>query len=455
MTNRLKKKTRRNYVEDKIREGLDRGMHVDVCYIKKVEHPAQNYIFPQHQRKINLYKYEFIKTYLYALFTGVINEPHIQIVNFNALASNSNPIIVAPDIVGTDENGMAIVENHTIFVNLRYMDSEYKLTVMVMAVEDGPYTLLKYFISVLGSEPDSFRTVELTDYIIKEAIRNSYYKNKILSLVCDDMNRVDINQVSIDNFVNEDLNDLFIPENIKSELVRFCLCVDKFSEIKTGLRYMLCGEPGTGKTKSVRALMKMCYGKATIILAEGDVDFRALFDFASMFQPAIICIDDIDLLIGTRDNTFSPNSLGALLQELDGFEKNNVFILATTNDKELIDKAASRPGRFDMILDYNKINKNNYLELIKSYCSTPQVNDVIDESILATLQKNKITGAYLVNLIKQLEIKYKLDPACDMRKYIRNLITLTYRGFYKNTEEKQMSFGFGNYDGNEIEIVDL
>ncbi len=453
MVNRLKKKTKRNFFENKIRNGFDRGSQTDISYIKKVEHPAQNFIFPHHQRKINMYKYEFTKTYLYALFTGVIIDPLINIVNFNALAANSNPVIVAPDIVGTDENGLSIVENHTVFVNLKYMGSEYKITVMVMAVEDGPYSLLKYFISVLGSEPDSYRTVELTDYVLKEAIRNSYYKNKILSLVCDDMERVDINQLSIDNFVNEDLNDLFIPENIKSELVRFRLCADKFAEIKTGLRYMLCGEPGTGKTKSVRALMKMCYGKATIILAEGNVDFRGLFDFASMFQPAIICIDDIDLLIGTRENTFSPNSLGALLQELDGFEKNNVFMLATTNDKELIDKAASRPGRFDMILDYNKISRNNYAELIESYCSVPKIKEIIDDSVISVLQKNKITGAYLVNLIKQLEVKFKLEPECNLNEYIKNLLNLTYRGFYKKTEENQKSFGFGGYEGNGVEEI--
>jgi hypothetical protein len=41
-----------------------------------------------------------------------------------------------------------------------------------------------------------------------------------------------------------------------------------------------------------------------------------------------------------------------------------------------------------------------------------------------------------------------------MKEYIRYLITLTYRGFYKNTEEKQMSFGFRNYDGKGIEKID-
>jgi len=453
MSNRLKKKTKRNYFENSLREGFDMGMETEMSFVKNVNHPGHNSFFPQHQRKIKLYEYEFLKTYLYALHTGVLSNPQLSIDNFNALASNSNPVIVAPDIVGTDENGLAIVENHSIFVNLKYNGAAYQITVYVLAMQEGPFNVLKYYVSVLGINPDSFRTVELVEYLIKESIKNSYYKNKILSVVCDNEERIDINQVKEDKFKNEDLKDLFIPDNVKEELERFYECVSSYDIIGLGLRYLLCGEPGTGKTKSVRTLINMCYNKATIIIAEGEIDFRALFDFAAMFEPAILCIDDIDLLIGSRDRSFSPNSLGALLQELDGFEKNNIFLLTTTNDKELIDKAASRPGRFDMVIDYNKINKNNYLELIRSYCSTPQIKEVIDESILATLQKNKITGAYLVNLIKQLEIKYKLDPECDMREYIRNLITLTYRGFYKNTDEKQMSFGFGDFDSNGIEVI--
>lgn len=456
MGNRLKKKTKRSDLEDQIRCGIAMGGYEEeINIVKEFRDPGVNCVFPLHQRKLKLFEYEFLKTYLYALYTKVIENNDISIDNFNALASSSNPVIVSPDIIGTDDNGMAIVENQSVFVNLKYKNAAYQITVYMIAVQDGPYSILKYFISALGIEADSFRTIELVDLLVKESIRNSYYKNKILSITCDDNDRIDINRISPDKFKGEHLDNLFIPQNVKSELERFYECVAGYDVIGLGLRYLLCGEPGTGKTKSVRTLINMCYNKATIIIAEGEIDFSALFDFAAMFEPAILCIDDIDLLIGSRDRSFSPNSLGALLQELDGFEKNNVFMLATTNDKDLIDKAASRPGRFDMILDYNKISRNNYTELIESYCSVIQIKEALDGSVIAVLQKNKITGAYLVNLIKQLEVKYKLDPECDLREYIKNLINLTYRGFYKKTEEKQMAFGFGNYDGNGIDVIDL
>lgn len=453
MSKRLKKKIIRNDFEESVREGSIFDKEINL--VQRLNHPNKNCVFPLHQKKIKLFEYEFLKTYLYALHTDVLENPDLSVDNFNALASNANPVIMAPDIVGTDDNGLAVVENQTVFVNLRYNNAAYQVTVYLQTMQHGPFNIHNFYISVLGVEPDSYKTIELAEFLIKESTKNSYYRNKILSVTCEDSERIDINLISDERFLNEDLKNLFIPDNVKSELERFYLCVENYNEIGLGFRFLLCGEPGTGKTKSIRTLINMCYKKATIILVEGEVDFKSLFEFASMFEPAIVCIDDLDLLVGSRDKAFSPNSLGALLQELDGFNKNNIFLLATTNDKELIDKAASRPGRFDMVIDYNKIDKDNYIELLHSSCKTPEILETFDDSVISVLKKNKITGAYLVNLIKQIEVKYKLDPQCDLKEYIRNLIKLTYRGFYKKTEEEKLSVGFNNYDGNGIEVIDI
>ncbi|MBE2254617.1 MAG: ATP-binding protein [Ignavibacteria bacterium] len=447
MANQLKKKTNRNNFESSFREGEDTYFDKEANLVQFINHPKMNSVFPLHQRKLKLFEYEFLKTYLYALHTESLNNPDLNIDNFNAMSSSANPAIVAPDIIGADSNGLAIVENHSIFVNLKFKKSAYQVTVYVIMRQDSDFNIPIYYISVLGTESDSFKTIALADYLIKESIRNSYYKNKILNVTCDDDDRLDINQTSIDKFSDEDLKDLFIPDNVKSELERFYLCVENFSNIGFGLRYLLCGEPGTGKTKSVRALIKQCYGKATIIISEGKIDFKSIFEFAKLFSPVIICIDDLDLLIGNRDNTFYSNGLSNLLQELDGFEKNSVFLLTTTNDKNLIDKAASRPGRFDMVIDYNKLNKDNYLDLINANCKTPQIVDALDDTIIKSLQKYNIKGAYLVNLIKQMEIKHKLEPEYDLKNYVKNLIKLTYRGFYKKSEENDFQFGFSN-NGN-------
>ncbi len=451
MANRLRKRTVRNDFEEEVRNGLDNSLSGEINIIQTVNKSNRSSVFPFHQKRIKLFEYEFLKTYLYAVYSCILQNSILSVDNYNALASSSNPVIVAPDIVGTDDNGLAIVENQSVFVNLKYKNATYQVTVFVSATQDGPYNILRYFISILGADIASNNTIDLAEFLIKESVRNSYYKNKILTVYCDDEDRIDISQVPKERFHDEILDNIFIPENVKDELERFHLCVENYANLRLGLRYLFCGEPGTGKTKSVRTLINMCKEKATIIIAEGKIDFQALFDFASMFEPAIICIDDLDLLIGSRESGFSPNTLGALLQELDGFEKNNIFLLATTNDKYLIDKAASRPGRFDMVIDYNILKKDNYEDLIDSFCKTSIIIDLFDEHIINTLRKNKITGAYLVNLIKQLEIKYKLEPTCDLIEYINNLINLTYRGFYKKTDEKEQTIGFGNYDGNGIE----
>lgn len=151
-------------------------------------------------------------------------------------------------------------------------------------------------------------------------------------------------------------------------------------------------------------------------------------------------MDDLDLITGSRETGYFSNSLGNFLQELDGFEKNNIFLLATTNDKSLIDKAASRPGRFDMILDFGRIHKSDYFNLINSSTNNKQILELFDEDLLDKLKKKNVTGAFIVNLIKQLEIKSKLDPEYDLKNYLHDLIDISHRGFYMRFEDKEFGF---------------
>ena len=66
--------------------------------------------------------------------------------------------------------------------------------------------------------------------------------------------------------------------------------------------------------------------------------------------------------------------------------------------------------------------------------------------MLDVLKKKKVTGAFIVNLLKQLEIKSALEPDSDMREYIDDLLKISYKGFYEvhKEEEEIFSFGFSN-----------
>jgi SpoVK/Ycf46/Vps4 family AAA+-type ATPase len=143
---------------------------------------------------------------------------------------------------------------------------------------------------------------------------------------------------------------------------------------------------------------------------------------------------------------FDRESLGDFLQQLDGFDKNNVFLLCTTNDKELIDNAASRPGRFDLVLDFGKINKANYIDIIKTNCKDENIIKLFTDELLDKLKKKKVTGAFIVNLIKQLDIQHKLDPEFDLNEYIKDFMKISYNGFYEKYKEEDslVEFGFSN-----------
>lgn len=93
-----------------------------------------------------------------------------------------------------------------------------------------------------------------------------------------------------------------------------------------------------------------------------------------------------------------------------------------------------------MILDFGKIHTSDYIKLIHSATNNEQIIKLFDAELLVKLTKKNVTGAFIVNLIKQLEIKYKLQSKSDLKKYLYNLIDLSHKGFYKKSEENEFGF---------------
>lgn len=455
MANRFKKKTREQGFENEVLTGSALTYNEEINLVKSVNINKRNFVYPLYQVNLKVFVYEFVKTYLHSLYMGNLKNDDIVIDNFAALASNANPVMTAPQIASYKENGAAIIENHSVYVHLKYKGAPYQVTVFLISNSSGMFNELKYFISVLGIENESYLTNELANRIIDESIKNSIYKNSIINIKFDNEGRMDVEEMNINEFKRELLDEIFIPASYKTEIKKFYKCVKEYNNIGLRLRYLFSGKPGTGKTKSVRTLINMCYKKATIILTEGDVDFKNLFDFAKLFEPAIICLDDLDLYIGSRSANYSPKLLGSFLQELDGFDKNNVFLLATTNDKDLVDLAASRPLRFDLTLDFGRLDNRNYNDIIAANTQNENILGIFDDELMESLKKKKVTGAFIVNLIHQAEIMCKINPSANLKKYLQNFIEMAYNGFYKEHDDEQRDFGFSMSKASNDDFLDL
>ena len=202
------------------------------------------------------------------------------------------------------------------------------------------------------------------------------------------------------------------------ELVEFLKNPEKFSTLggKLPKGVLLVGPPGTGKTLLARAVAGEA-GVPFFFMSGSEFDevyvgvgakrVRELFNAAKAKAPAIVFIDELDAIGGkrnARDAAYVKQTLNQLLTELDGFEqKSNVIILAATNFPELLDKALTRPGRFDRNVVVGLPDVRGRMAILKHHMKNVIVaQDVSLESLAAGTPG--FSGAELENIINQAAV---------------------------------------------------
>lgn len=180
------------------------------------------------------------------------------------------------------------------------------------------------------------------------------------------------------------------------------------------------GPPGTGKTAYMRATAKEAgvpffYLKASDIKNKwvGGTEKRIthVFDCVQKHaavhksQTALVAFDEFDSFASNRDNlreSWQKGEVNAFLAEMDGLRpnsKSNVIVLAATNKKEELDKAAIRPGRFDTHIEVplpDALKQHAILRLLLSkkpyeHNSSPQQKDVAIARILDLFKAHAVS----------------------------------------------------------------
>jgi len=207
-----------------------------------------------------------------------------------------------------------------------------------------------------------------------------------------------------------DYGDIYLPKKTMEDLKLFTSLYEKKGEI---MRYLFAGTPGTGKTESTLAISNILKnGGVTIIKTVVCDALKEKVELAELLAPSLIIFDDIDLSLGSRTKGGVSRSLGTFLDALDGTDKISagVGIIATTNSIQLLDLAAQRPGRFDKIMSFDKITKENIRDIILKSLkfnfgigkNHPATTKFADDKVVDLFYESKLTGSHVYIYTKQI-----------------------------------------------------
>lgn len=153
---------------------------------------------------------------------------------------------------------------------------------------------------------------------------------------------------------------LVLPDGVLSRITRHVVGMREHrTELIAAGRHLkrgvlLYGPPGTGKTLTVRHLLGRSDGVTCVLLTGPAIRLiTEATEIARSLQPAIVVLEDVDLIAAERD-MFGPQPLlFAVLDALEGLDGDaDVTFLLTTNRVELLERAlVERPGRVDLAVE--------------------------------------------------------------------------------------------------------
>ncbi len=205
------------------------------------------------------------------------------------------------------------------------------------------------------------------------------------------------------------------------EIVQFLKEPKKFQEIgaKIPKGVLLKGQPGTGKTLIAKAVA----GEAGVpffsisgsefvemFVGVGASRVRDLFSKARKAAPCIVFIDEIDAVGRKRGsgqgggNDEREQTLNQLLVEMDGFgNEETIIVIAATNRDEILDKALTRPGRFDRQVSVDAPDIKGREAILNVHSKGKKLSDDVDLARIARKIAGFV-GADIANMLNEAAI---------------------------------------------------
>jgi ATP-dependent 26S proteasome regulatory subunit len=210
------------------------------------------------------------------------------------------------------------------------------------------------------------------------------------------------------------------------------------------------GPPGTGKTMMLRYLAGACADHTVIVLNGAQQALvREATHAARLLAPAIVILEDVDLVAEDRERNRCTAILHELLNEMDGVgDREQVTFLLTTNRPEVLEPAlAARPGRIDQAVFFPLPDENCRRRLFAVYVQGLDLSAVdLDRWVMQTdgvspafieevLRKAALAAAERGEVSRPMRLHDK-----DVRDAVRDLVQ-----FGGELTQKLLGYGSGRF----------
>lgn len=237
------------------------------------------------------------------------------------------------------------------------------------------------------------------------------YRGKVLSFEGGDDYRGRSRGIMVHRLPAVDRDAVILPERTLELLNRNVMgLIENRSALRrlgqsTRKGILLYGPPGTGKTHTIRYLASSLPGHTTLIITAAQVGLLgAYMSLARLLQPAMVVIEDVDLIASDRSDLGSceESMLNELLNEMDGLKEDAdiLFVLTTNRPEQLESALTGRPGRIDQAIEVPLPDETGRRKLVELYGKRlPLVPDVIDEAVQRT---EGASAAFIKELMRRL-----------------------------------------------------
>ncbi|BHF59684.1 Spermatoproteinsis associated protein 5 [Sparganum proliferum] len=238
---------------------------------------------------------------------------------------------------------------------------------------------------------------------------------------------------------------------------------------------LLHGPPGCSKTLFVRALATECNLPLVAVQAsrifgryvgDSERNMQRILVHARACAPAILFIDEIDLLLPSRSSSesgVSEHVLGEVLTAMDGVEGQcgQLLLIAATNRLENLDPALRRAGRFDITITVPPPDAEARCQILRIELSKRSTAAcVLQPDWLAAFARDRLlgyTGAEVVAVVQRAAELARETPGLEIGRHQLETAQAcvppsTLEAYLRQTDSSQQTFMSEETPGQLAEV---